>query len=29
VMNVIVTELGSNAVRHMQQTIPRIESVVR
>ena len=29
VMNVIVTELGSNIVAHMQQTIPRIESAPR
>jgi hypothetical protein len=26
VMNVIVTQLGANAVQHMQQTIPSIES---
>jgi Transglutaminase-like superfamily len=29
VMNVIVTELSSNAVQHMQQTIPTIEPAVR
>ena len=29
VMNVIVTELSSNAVKHMQQTIPTIDSVAR
>ena len=29
VMNVIVTELGSNAVQHMQQAIPNIESLAR
>jgi hypothetical protein len=26
IMNVIVSELGTNAVQHIQQTIPSIES---
>src|SRR5262249_7613657 len=29
VMNVIVTDLGNNAVQHMQQTVPTIAAVVR
>ena len=29
VMNVIVTELDSNAVQHMQRSIPVIETIAR